>query len=328
MQSASVIICCYNSAPRLGQTLKHLALQHTSALSWEIILVDNASTDDTKKVAYNLWQEFSRTDVPLKIVDQPIQGLSYAREKGIQSASFDILIFCDDDNWLDSNYLVEACSVLRSDLKIGALGGTGTAVSDVPLPKWFEQYKGCFACYPQAKQSGELTDAHSFLYGAGLVVKREVLQKLSTNNFIPVLPDRVGTKLTSGGDTELSYAIRLSGYKLWFSDKLKFEHYLPASRLTETYLYKLVAAMSYCSGLLLLYNYVLLGKPMNRLVWIKDMTYQIIFFIRALLSYPFSGKSSLERKLDFAFAYNRMLSILHQAGSYRRRHQQILRLKG
>ena len=327
MKGVSVIVCCFNSAARLRQTLKHLSLQKTDGIAWEVVLVDNASTDQSKEIALALWDEFGRSTVPLRIIDQPIQGLSKAREKGIDAALYDILIFCDDDNWLEDNYLRDAVSVMEGQSQVGALGGTGTAIADIPLPPWFEQYKGCYACYPQGQQDGELTDTYAFLYGAGLVVKREVFQRLSAKNFVPILPDRVGTALTSGGDTELSYAIRLVGYKLWFSKKLKFSHYLPTSRLTEEYLYRLISSMSYCSGLLIIYNYVLTGKKVNAMVWLKDATYQLFFFVRTSLEYVVRNDSLLSKKLDFAFSYNRMLSVFGQLGLYKSRFRQILQLK-
>jgi glycosyltransferase involved in cell wall biosynthesis len=328
MQGVSVILCCYNSVPRLPRTLQHLAAQQVpSGFNWEIILVDNASTDTTKDVARVWWKENSHDPHRLKVVDQPRQGLSYAREKGVEMSSYDILLFCDDDNWLASNYVFEAASIMQGNESIGALGGSGTAVADVEFPKWFEKYKGCYACYPQGDHDGELDRVGAFLYGAGLVVRKSCFSALTSKGFVPILPDRVGTKLTSGGDTELSYAIRLIGLKLWYSEKLRFSHYLPAGRLTEEYLWRLISSMSYCSGILVSYNYVMEGKTVTGTVWLKDAAYQLIFFIRASIRYLVS-KRSLDKRLDFAFSYNRMRSVWGQAGVYHTRYQQIMKLKG
>src|SRR5258708_22362717 len=168
MNGVSVIVCCFNSSLRLHETLLHLSLQKTSeSLLWEIVLVDNASTDNTKEVARRNWKEYGKSSVPLKIIDQPIQGLSFARAKGIEVSAYDILIFCDDDNWLESNYVQNAFSLVNSDLHIGALGGTGMAVNDSDLPTWFDKYKYSFACYAQGESDGELTNPTAALYGAG-----------------------------------------------------------------------------------------------------------------------------------------------------------------
>lgn len=326
-EGVSIIICCYNSVTRLRETLKHLALQKTEALPWEIVLVDNASTDSTREVAIQLWHAFNRTDVMLSVVDERRQGLSFARKKGIDASRYDILIFCDDDNWLDENYIYCAFGILKAHSKVGAVGGTGSPFADIPLPVWFERHKSSFACFPQGTSEGEMRGYFSSLFGAGFAVKRNVLENLSARNFIPILPDRIGTQLTSGGDTELSYAIRLSGYTLWFSEKLHFIHYLPSSRLSEKYLYRLVSSLSYCSGLLLVYNYALAGKKVNVSVWMKDALYQIYFFVRTLLSYPFSRDLTLEKRLNLTFSYNRMRSVFHQVGTYTKHYENIVKLK-
>jgi glycosyltransferase involved in cell wall biosynthesis len=325
----SVIICCYNSASRLPETLGHLAAQQLpEAFSWEIILVDNASSDTTKETALNLWSKKARPEDKerLRVVDQPVKGLSHARAKGVEVSRYNVVLFCDDDNWLSDNYVIDSFRIMSSDPKIGALGGSGSAVSDVVLPPWFEKYKGCYACYPQASNDGELKGASAFLYGAGLVVRRECFDILSSKDFSPILADRTGTKLTSGGDTELSYAIRLIGFKLWFSDKLKFNHFLPAGRLTDEYLYRLISSMSYCSGVLITYNYAIEGKSANFSVWAKDSFYQMTFFLKALGKF-IVGKRSFDSRLNFAFSYNRMRSIFGQLTTYRGRYSQIMKLK-
>jgi len=319
----SVIMCCYNSASRLRTTLEYLARQQTSSLSWEIIVVDNASTDDTASLANSLWSNLRRADVPLMLVEQPRPGLSFARAKGVEAARYDILIFCDDDNWLAPNYVQDAFDIMHLRDDLGALGGAGTAVADAPLPSWFDQYKECFACYPQGDKEGELSGVYAFLYGAGLVVRRDALDMLVQRGFKAILPDRIGTKLTSGGDTELSYALRLAGYKLWFSEKLTFEHYLPASRLTEEYLYRLISSLSYCSSLLIVYNYFLQGKKITRMTWLKDAIYQGMFFFKALVRYLRVKQISRERKIGILFSFNRLKGVAAQMGTYRKRDRQI-----
>src|SRR5689334_12658871 len=115
MNGVSVILCCYNSATRLPQTFAHLAAQSIRReFPWEIVLVDNASTDNTKDAASDLWRKFNHP-APLKIVDQPIPGLSYARAKGVEVSQYDVIIFCDDDNWLHPDYMYEAYSIIKGD---------------------------------------------------------------------------------------------------------------------------------------------------------------------------------------------------------------------
>jgi glycosyltransferase involved in cell wall biosynthesis len=325
----SVIVCCHNSAQRLDKTLGHLAAQQTQNLAAEIIVVDNASTDGTGYAAKQLWETLGRKDMPLMVVEEPVPGLSLARAKGIAHATYDVLIFCDDDNWLEPGYLQNAYTLMADHPDMGALGGTGLATADVALPVWFEQYKESFACYPQNDQSGELTRPTAFLYGAGLVVRKKVLIKLAQRGFSPILSDRVGKKLSSGGDVELCYAIRLAGYKLWYSEKLKFRHYLPAGRLTEQYLSRLTAAASYSGSQLLVYQYALAGTPITWSAWVKDSIYQCMFAMRALVRYGMGSGTAFEKKMDLLFSWNYMRGVLGARRFYGRQGRQYLTaLKG
>ena len=323
----SVIICCYNSTQRLPETLKYLSNQEAD-ISWEVILVDNASTDETKTFAHNFWNDHGPANVPMVIVDEPMQGLSHARNKGVAAASFDFIIFCDDDNWLNPSYVHQAFTLLNENPRAGALGGTGTPISDSPLPSWFDAYKYCYACYPQAECDGELTNATASLYGAGLVIRKKIFKELIDHGFKPVLTDRTGTRLTSGGDTELCFAIRLLGYSLVFSTNLQFFHYIPSSRLTTSYLIKLNRSLSHCSVKLLVYRYLLTGKNVTTRVWIKDMMYQSMLFLKSIIRYVnVFSKARLERQMQLDFSFHALIGLLPQYNTYQSTYNSLCSLK-
>src|SRR4051812_32311772 len=91
----SVIICCYNSSQRIHYALKHLEQQSfEDDLRWEVIVVDNASSDGTGRIAESIWREFN-CDIPFRVVTESEPGLSHARNKGVAEARFEYLIFCD-----------------------------------------------------------------------------------------------------------------------------------------------------------------------------------------------------------------------------------------
>src|SRR5262245_41018784 len=107
LQGVSVIVCCYNSADRLPETLKHIAMQNVpDSILWEVIIVNNNSTDETEKVAISEWSRY-HLSVPFKVVNESKPGLNFARKKGVENAGFSLLLFCDDDNWLDEDYLAK-----------------------------------------------------------------------------------------------------------------------------------------------------------------------------------------------------------------------------
>jgi len=263
MRGISVIVCCYNSAGRLRETLIHLSKQELAyAISWEIILVDNNSNDNTPTVANVLWYSFKK-DIPFKVISENKQGLAYARRKGIDESQYDYLLFCDDDNWLDKNYLQLAFEILENNQGIGMAGGQSEAVLEIEMPGWFERGKGSYVVGEQAEKSGLLTN-RTYLWGAGLVVRKSVLLKAAKFDFESYLRDREGEDLSSGGDSELCNWALLLGYQLWYDQRLKFKHFIPKGRLSVKYANSLNEGFIKASYWLSKYDYIIFLKQQKR----------------------------------------------------------------
>lgn len=234
----SVVICCYNSERRLLPTLQALAGQQTDT-PWEIIVVDNASVDATAQAAVEIWQGFG-IGIPLRVVREEEPGLGHARRRGIGEARYGFVLFCDDDNWLSSNYVQGVYEILMRDEGIAACGGIGLPAFETAPPEWFDAWKESFALGSQeiTGEGGRLFN----LYGAGMGLRLEAWDALHEAGFEPMLKDRTGKSLSSSGDTELTYALVLHGYRLHYAPELSFKHYMPEGRLQWSYLKKLFRA--------------------------------------------------------------------------------------
>ena len=230
----SVIICCYNSEQRIVPSLEHLLKQSVPVgLDWEVVLVDNNCTDGTTAVAKDCWEH---PDVPLRIVEEPTPGLSAARDCGVNASNGDYVLFCDDDNWLAPDYLALAFNFMNSHSDYAAIGGWGDVVSDsnVEIPEWFNEFETKYACGKTGNEGNV-----DILVGAGMFIRKNALKELSASGFQSLLSDRKGAALSSGGDLELSMALRVRGWKLHFSEAMYFKHYMPEGRLTEEYLLRM-----------------------------------------------------------------------------------------
>jgi glycosyltransferase involved in cell wall biosynthesis len=234
----SVAICTHNGASRLPETLAYLARQIVpAALPWEVLVIDNASTDGSAVVARQTWH--ARPSVPLRIVSESKLGLSHARRRALDAASYSIVSFVDDDNWVSQNWVARTAEMMGANPRVGACGGLGTAVSTSDLPSWFDQLCGCYAVGPQGPAPGNVTGTTGILFGAGLNVRRKAWRQLREAGFDFLLTDRRGTDLSSGGDYELCWALRLAGWRLWYEPTLTFKHALPGDRLTWEYIRRL-----------------------------------------------------------------------------------------
>jgi glycosyltransferase involved in cell wall biosynthesis len=276
----SVVVPCYNSARRIPETLEHLASQRVPTdIPWEVILVDNASTDPTAELAEAIWRE-KGPDGIFRVVPQPIRGLSAARAKGFEAARYDYVLFCDDDNWLSEDYVARAHRIMEGDPIIGALGGRGIPHFEIPPPDWWDQpFRVHYGVGPQGPTSGDVTDAAGAVYGAGFVIRKEGWERLQERKFEFLLSDRQGGRLTSGGDTELCFGLRLLGYRIWYDQDLTFQHFIPRERLTWRYFLRLVAGSQESTPIVMAYKYALgdvdpSSRPPTRHRWRREAVRQ------------------------------------------------------
>ena len=101
----TVVVCTYNRAEFLKPALASLATQVTGdALDYEVLVVNNASTDSTREVIAAAQSAFSGT---LRCVDEPTPGISFCRNRGIAEAPGTWLAFFDDDQLADPHWLAE-----------------------------------------------------------------------------------------------------------------------------------------------------------------------------------------------------------------------------
>ncbi len=230
MSGVSVVICCYNSRTRLPATLRALAKQTPVDAPYELIIVDNNCTDDTVEVANDSWRALD-TPFPMRVVAQHKPGLGFARIKGVQEASHEYVVFCDDDNWLCEDYLLKTRNHFESSNDIALLGGVGIPEFETSPPPWFETVKGFgYAVGDEGRDTGYVRS----LYGAGMALRRSVFLEVIDESRMS-LTDREGSRLSSGGDTEICEMISSAGYRIYLDRTMTFKHFLPKERLTWSY---------------------------------------------------------------------------------------------
>ncbi len=238
----------------MPETLRHIAKQNIPPyLSCELILVNNNSTDNTEQIAASIWKKYVR-NIPFKIVNETKPGLNYARFKGAEAAKYSILIFCDDDNWLEENYISYAYEIMTGNEKIAILGGRSTAFFNADMPFWFDDFQQAYAVGAPMAASG-IANEKRMLGGAGMVVRRSLFELLSNFLFQPLLTDRRGTTLSSGGDYELCLLAMYLGYDLYYDDRLMFIHFMPANRLSWPYCVSMIKAHAGFQVYFTLYNH-------------------------------------------------------------------------
>ena len=302
----SVVICCYNSEQKIQKALTCLQDQKfEKELSWEVLVVDNASTDRTATVAKDSWK---LKGVSLSVVNEPNPGISHARRRGFDEARFEIISFVDDDNWVEKDWIQKVFETMYADREIGILGGNGTAVADVPLPAWFNKYQSAYAVGPQGDASGE---RKSILYGAGMNIRKSTWENLKKEGFDFQLTGRKGKVLSSGEDSELSLAVILNGQKLYYRSDLTFDHFMPEGRLNWDYLMKLVGSFGRAEPVTGIYHSLVRGysgfeakKYQNRFFSLLRSVFDNFKFLPKHIRLIFSKKDGFRDQYKSVYLWN------------------------
>ncbi|WP_075352576.1 glycosyltransferase [Algoriphagus marinus] len=287
--SCSIILCTYNGASKLEATLKAITELRTG-FDWELLLIDNNSTDSTADFARSY---LANSKIDYSVLDCNTPGKMKAFWLGIRAAKYDFILDCDDDNHLFLDFLQVGISYLKENPRVGALGGHGILKAK-QVPDWFETYAKSYAIGSQGK-SGEVMQPFSHLYGAGCFYRKSILLDLESKGFYSLLSCRKGTELSSGGDVELCYAIQLSGFDLVYLNTLKFHHAISQDRLSFEYYLKLKAGIASSFPILDSYR---ITEFLNVIAFNNHLIFKEWIALKGLLKSTLLGNSSMNSKIE------------------------------
>src|SRR5690554_215100 len=121
----SLVVCTYNGKRTIPLALKSILKQvDIEHINWELIIVNNNSTDDTVDTINQIIR-FSKYSQNIKLVTEKQQGLLYARIRGYKEAKYNIISFIDDDNYIENKWIYKVYNIMLKDEAIGACGGQG-----------------------------------------------------------------------------------------------------------------------------------------------------------------------------------------------------------
>jgi len=280
----SLVIFCYNSEKRIEETLRHIANQKfTKAITWELVVVDNNSTDQTLIVTERAWKDL-RCSIPFRIVSEKKQGLSYARLAGIKAAAYEIVAFVDDDNRLFDDWVEIAYEFMSSHPEVGLCGGQTFPDYEITPGPWFEKVKHTIAVGQQGTGIEDITEKRKFVWGAGAIIKRSLILKAVDLGFSNITASRVPGFLGGGDDWELACIVRAMHAKIYYNEQLKLYHYIPAGRTSWEYIRKNTRGYAYSGLLFDVYEWYMKGKYLRLpafWLWLR----QIVSFVKPLAKY-------------------------------------------
>lgn len=231
----TVAIPTYNGESRLPELLERLQNQiSTEHFSWEIIVVDNNSTDNTATLVRS-YQSSWQCSYPLRYCFEPKQGAAYARKTAIEQAKGKFVGFLDDDNYPTYNWVAAAYAFGQSHPEAGAYGSQIHPKFEVEPPENFQRIAP-FLAITERGNLPLLYSSHKKLLppSAGLVVCRKAwLESLPKET---ILSGRVTGNMLTGEDLEALSYIQKSGWEIWYNPAMEIYHQIPSWRLQREYL--------------------------------------------------------------------------------------------
>ena len=224
----TVVICTYNRAQSLRTTLESVTdLDRSANFSWEVIVVDNNSNDQTRDVVFSFIND-RKIDLVYHFEGQ--QGHSFARNAGVRRARGRIVAFTDDDVVVDRHWLNHISEAFQNQ-DVAVVGGPILPIWPAPPPCWLtENLHGNLALLDYGNEDMFLD--HDALWGANLAIRRAALE---AHGMFDTSLGRTSGKLTCGEETDLISKIRRSGGRLRYCAGARVFHRIGAERVKKRY---------------------------------------------------------------------------------------------
>ena len=227
----SVIICTYNRFESLQNTLNSISEMYIpKGLTWELIVVDNNSTDKTMDVVHDFMGS-SRSNI--RCVLEKKQGLSHARNRGISEAKGEIIAFTDDDVFVEKYWLANIAEAFRK-YDAACIGGRIFPIWEKPKPKWLTQNLYNYLALLDYGDTPFYLD-HSNIWGANFAIKADMFKK---HGIFEVNLGRIPGKLYAGEETNFFAKLLNAGEKLLYYPDSIVHHFIPKNRISKKYLRK------------------------------------------------------------------------------------------
>lgn len=238
----SVIIPTYNRAALLRDALETLVAQDAPDGLFEVVVVDDGSTDATPGAARRFEDR-----LPLRVVRQENAGLNVARNTGAEAATAPVLAFLDDDVLLPPDWARQVVDAFTTNPEADAAAGRVVLRFEAPPPSWLtarlHSYLSAFEAGPEP---GWLAPPE-FPRGAHALVRRDAWARIG--GFLPDL-DRKGASLVSSGDKEFFLRLRRSGGRILWWPAAWLYHRVHPERLSRAWFRRRAFAQGLGDGLM------------------------------------------------------------------------------
>lgn len=225
----TVALCTHNHADRLERTLADLARLAPPKAPWEFLVIDNGCHDSTPSLlARHSWPP----GWSVRVVREEKLGLSNARNRAIAEARGEYVIFMDDDETVDPDWLCAYERLIR-DKAPDAFGGRIRVLFEDQRPAWLkDELLGFLGELNRAETVVPLTEPSTSFFGGNFGFRKAICKRIG--GFDPML-GRKGTDNTGGEEVEFYRRLLDAGCKVWWTPEAVIYHRVQAAKLKRSY---------------------------------------------------------------------------------------------
>lgn len=227
----SFIICTYNRAHYLQETLQSLVDNKADQRRFELLVIDNNSSDDTPSITEEYIEEFSAHNI--RYIKEYKQGLSHARNRGIKEADNPIVIFLDDDILTDNDFISNWLNFFDEHPSARCAGGKIEVQFDDPRPNWMSHFLLPLLGHHNLGNSIKKYGTQNYPFGGNMGFQQSIFDEYG---LFDTDLGRKGKKLKASEEKDLFQRIKNDGIDIFYVPKAKLYHRVNSERLTKDYI--------------------------------------------------------------------------------------------
>lgn len=235
----SVVICSYNRAAYIRDAMESLYLQTLPRTSYEVIVVDNNSADNTRQVCETFIE--SHYDAQFHYFTEIQQGSSFARNTGARHANSPFLCFMDDDAVADSDYLERIVQFFETHPDASGLGGRIIPKYIPAEPEWMSHYVSSLVGQFHYSDTVTIFAANKYPLESNMIIRKKDFDVIS--GFNTALPGVKGTLRIGGEGKDFFFRLKALGGKIYYDPAIRVQHVVETAKLTNEYMYRVASGI-------------------------------------------------------------------------------------
>lgn len=235
----SIIICTYNREGYIVNALESLYNQTLNKSVFEVIVVDNNSTDNTEKICHEYIQ--THTNANFQYYNETKQGASFARNLGAEKALSPLLCFMDDDAIANPHYLERILYFFNTYPEANGLGGKIIPKYIPTEPKWMSYYVSSLVGNFDYSKQVTLFGKNKYPLESNMIVRKSDFEQVG--GFNTALPGVVGNLRIGGEGKEFFLKLKALGKKIYYDPQVCVEHIVEVKKLTKDYMYRVASGI-------------------------------------------------------------------------------------